>query len=290
MAMALEPQRTLPLQPDASSDSNHPSPAVKKSRPCPYKGVPVGAKWELTEEDTIALLQVMPNSRDKIMVRLGAYLGLRISELLSLQMSDVTDVQGRILEIITIPSVRLKGGKDTPPKVYERPEGHVRRCACRECKLFRQEIVPKPRRKPDDVQKWLSPEAQALVRTLLERLAKTCTGLEDRSRYLFESRKRAQDGRSRPVSRQQAWYVIKQAARTAQLQYLSRVGTHSLRKSFAMNILGQGGSMRDVMIGLGHRSQATSEHYCRHDSKQAFEAQRELAMKNSKYLSIGVAA
>jgi site-specific recombinase XerD len=87
-----------------------------------------------------------------------------------------------------------------------------------------------------------------------------------------------------------AWYRIKTAARAAQLQYLSRVGTHSLRKSFAMNILQQGGSMRDVMIGLNHRSQSTSEQYCRHDSKQAFEAQRELAMKNSKYLSIGVAA
>ena len=140
------------------------------------------------------------------------------------------------------------------------------------------------------MQKWLSPEAQGLVRALLDRLAPTRGGLEDRSRYLFESRKRDGNGQSRPISRQMAWWRIKTAARAAQLQYLSRVGTHSLRKSFAMNILNQGGSMRDVMIGLNHRSQATSEHYCRHDSKQAFEAQRELAMKNSKFLTIGVAA
>ena len=156
----------------------------------------------------MALLQAMPNSRDKIMVRLGAYLGLRISELLSLQISDVTDLRGAILEIIIIPSVRLKGGKDTPPKVYERPDGHAKRCFCRDCKLFRKELIPRPKRKPDDVQKWLSPEAQGLVRALLDRLAPTRGGLADRSRYLFESRKRDGNGQSRPISRQMAWWRI----------------------------------------------------------------------------------
>jgi integrase len=143
------------------------------------------------------------------------------------------------------------------------------------------------------VQKWLSPEAQALVQVLLDRLAQTRQGLADRTRYLFESRKsRVVDGvkYSRPISRQMAWYRIKTAARQAQLAYLSRRGTHSLRKTFSMNILNEGGTMRDVMIGLGHRSQATSERYCRHDSKQAFEDQRALAIKNSKYLTLGVAA
>ena len=196
----------------------------------------------------------MPNSRDKIMVRLGAYLGLRISELLSLQISDVTDVRRRYPRNHHDPECQIEGWERYAAESLRATGGACAKAAeCRDCKLFRKELFPKPRRKPDDVQKWLSPEAQGLVRALLDRLAPTRGGLEDRSRYLFESRKRDGNGQSRPISRQMAWWRIKTAARAAQLQYLSRVGTHSLRKSFAMNILGQGGSMRDVMIGLGHQ-------------------------------------
>jgi site-specific recombinase XerD len=283
-AGSIIPQRTLELEADT------PIPAVKPSK----KGIPIGAKWEFTEEEVLQLLKVMPNLRNRIMLRLGIYLGLRISELLSLTIADVTLDNGEIRDVVIIPSERLKGGKPSKPKVYERPEGHPDLCFCRDCQLYRGEIRPKPRRKPDDLKKYLSPSAQKLVRMLLDRLAKTRTGLTDRSRFLFESRKtrwhKTDPQRNRPISRQAAWEIIKSAAKRAHLQYISRAGTHSLRKSFAMNTLEVTGDMRKVMAGLGHRSQNTTEHYCRHDSKQMFEALRDASIRNSQFLEIGLVA
>jgi integrase len=258
----------------------------KRSR----KGLNGGSKWEFTEDEVQKLLKVLPNLRDQVMVRLGVYLGLRISELLSITVADCTEANGDIKDVLIIPSCRLKGGKEPKPKVYTRPEGHPDLCYCRECKLARGELQPKPRRKPDDMQKFLSPQAKRLIQRLLDRLAKTRTGLSDRSRYLFESRKRASDGHSRPVSRQQAWFAIKTAAKRAALPYLARIGTHSLRKSFAMNTLRATNDMRKVMAGLGHRAQMVTENYVRNNSRQMYEALQQAAMENSQYLEVGLVA
>jgi integrase len=275
----LTPQRTLPLEAPA------PKP-TKRSR----KGLNGGAKWQFTEAEVLQLLKVMTNLRDQIMLRLGIYLGLRISELLSLTIDDVLDEHGQVKDVLIIPSCRLKGGKEPKPKVYARPDGHPDLCFCRDCQLARGEIQPKPRRKPDDLKKFLSPQAKRLIQRLLDRLAKTRTGVSDRSRYLFESRKRAADGHSRPVSRQQAWFAIKTAAKRAALPYIARVGTHSLRKSYAMNTLRVTGDMRKVMAGLGHRSQQTTESYVRNDSREMYEALQQASMANSEYLEVGLVA
>jgi integrase len=273
----LEPQHTLAL---------HAPEPPKRSR----KGLNGGAKWQFTEAEVLQLLKVLHNLRDQIMLRLGIYLGLRISELLSLTIDDVLDAQGAVVDVLIVPSVRLKGGKEPKPKVYVKEDGHVDGCLCHNCQLVDGKIQPKPRRKPDDLKKFLSPQAKRLIQRLLDRLAKTRTGLSDRSRYLFESRKRAHDGHSRPVSRQQAWLTIKTAAIRAQLPYIARVGTHSLRKSFAMNTLRVTNDMRKVMAGLGHRSQQTTESYVRNDSREMYEALQQASMENSQYLEVGLVA
>jgi hypothetical protein len=52
-------------------------PAVNPSK----KGVNIGAKWEFTDAEISRLLDVLPHLRDRVMLRLGCYLGYRISEL-----------------------------------------------------------------------------------------------------------------------------------------------------------------------------------------------------------------
>ena len=197
---------------------------VKRS----HKGLNGGAKWQFTEAEVVKLLEVMTNLRDQVMLRLGIYLGLRISELLSLTTDDVLDADGLIKDVIVIPTVRLKGGKEPKPKVYERPEGDPDGCRCRDCKLWRGEIQPKPRRKPEDLPKWLSPQAKRLIQRLLDRLAKTpAPDPSNPARFLFESRKarakKTDPKINRPITRQQAWEVIKSAAKRAQLPYISEL-------------------------------------------------------------------
>jgi integrase len=233
---------------------------------------------------------VLPHLRDRVMLRLGCYLGYRISELLSLTLGDCLDDAGEIRDVIVMPSVRLKGGKPSKPKVYVREEGHEEgKCHCRNCELVEGKIQPKPRRPPEDLPKWLSPGAKALIRSWLDCLSKTWTGLTDRARFLFESRKR-RNGQSSQISRQQAWFVVKSAARKAGLEHLSRVGTHSFRKTGAMKILKVTNDMKKVQVFLGHRSQSTSEHYIRHDSREVFEAMRQASMTMFADLEAGAAA
>jgi integrase len=80
MALALEPQRTLPLE--------APTPQPK---PPSRKGIPTGAKWHFTNEQLTQLLPELRNPRDKAMVLVGAYVGFRISELLSWTLADVLE-------------------------------------------------------------------------------------------------------------------------------------------------------------------------------------------------------
>jgi len=128
-----------------------PIPAVKPSK----KGVNIGAKWEFTDAEITRLLDVLPHLRDRVMLRLGCYLGYRISELLSLTLGDCLDDAGEIRDVIVMPSVRLKGGKPSTPKVYVREEGHEEgHCHCRNCELVEGKIQPKPRRPPEDLPKW----------------------------------------------------------------------------------------------------------------------------------------
>jgi integrase len=75
--------------------------------------------------------------------------------------------------------------------------------------------------------------AQPFIQAQLDRLAKTRNGL-DPERYLYESRKRADDGSSKPISRQQAWHALQLAMKCAGMA-AKYFGTHSLRKTSAAN-------------------------------------------------------
>jgi integrase len=164
---------------------------------------------------------------DKAMVLVGAYVGFRISALLSWTLADVLETDGRIRDIVVVESKWLKGGHHVP-KAPTRPEGHPDLCCCPDGKRFRGELSPKTRRAPDDRAVFLSAGAKRALQSVIDALAKTRTGMSDRSRSVFERRKRDAYGNLRPVSRQQAWFLIKTAAKWAGLAHLERVGPHSL--------------------------------------------------------------
>lgn len=65
--------------------------------------------------------------------------------------------------------------------------------------------------------------------------------------------------RGRRLSRQSAWAVLQQAARTAGLDV--EVSPHSLRHSFATHLLDGGADLRVVQELLGHASVATTQIY-----------------------------
>ena len=221
MAMALDPQRTLPL----ASTPKRPS----------RKGIPTGAKWHFTNEQLTQLLPELRNRRDKAMLLVGAYVGFRISELLSWKLSDVLEEDDSLKDIIVIESKRLKGGRH----------------------------VAKPH----------SAGAKRALQPVIDALAKTRTGLTDRSRFVFESRKHTKDGGSKPISRQQAWFILKTAAKRSGLAHLERVGTHSLRKSAARRFLeASGKDMAKTAAFLGHRNPATTSAYILHDGFELFQA------------------
>jgi integrase len=258
MAMALDPQRTLPL----ASTPKRPS----------RKGIPTGAKWHFTNEQLTQLLPELRNRRDKAMLLVGAYVGFRISELLSWKLSDVLEEDDSLKDIIVIESKRLKGGRHVA-KPHVKPEGHPDHCYCPDCKRFRGELPTKTRRAPDDRAVFLSAGAKRALQPVIDALAKTRTGLTDRSRFVFESRKHTKDGGSKPISRQQAWFILKMAAKRSGLAHLERVGTHSLRKSAARRFLeASGKDMAKTAAFLGHRNPATTSAYILHDGFELFQA------------------
>lgn len=79
---------------------------------------------------------------------------------------------------------------------------------------------------------------------------------------LFPSRQRELDGTERPVARSQAHDLIKAVFAQAGIADDGRLGTHSLRKTFAKNAYLNGG--RDIMLlkrALGHADVSATQRY-----------------------------
>jgi integrase len=96
------PQRTLDLQ---SMSKPH------QKRRLGRKGIPTGAKWHFTNKHLTQLLSELRTIRDKAMVMVGAYVGFRISELLSWTLADVLDADGNIKHVIGTHSLRKSAAR-----------------------------------------------------------------------------------------------------------------------------------------------------------------------------------
>lgn len=129
--VALTPQRTL--------DLTTPLPPKRK------RGA-TGGKWSWSDDEIARMLKTS-GEFDRCLIGPGLAWGFRISELLSLRVSDVLTETGELRAVVTVPSNRLKGGK--PPKASAaskaKPVDHVDGCQCKLCTP-----KPKTRRKPDD--------------------------------------------------------------------------------------------------------------------------------------------
>jgi integrase len=90
---------------------------------------------------------------------------------------------------------------------------------------------------------------------------------------VFEPRKHTKDGGSKGISRQQAWFMIKMAARRADVAHLERIRTHALRKSAARRFLeASGNDMSKTAAFLGHRNPAMTSAYILHDGVELFQS------------------
>jgi integrase len=139
--------------------------------------------------------------RNKALFVVGHRTEFRISELLSLRMSDV-QAHGKILDSISVQRRHMKGGK------AGKTSGRT---------------VP------------LHPEARAALSVWLEVLQKRMGGTLAPDLPVFCSRvKDPTTGLKRPVSREQAWRVLKEAFNANELQ--GKLGTHAMRKTFANRV------------------------------------------------------
>lgn len=177
-----------------------------------------------SEVDCIATtLAAAGNYRDRLLLLLGANVGFRISELLSLTVGQLLTSAGEIAREVTIARARLKGGRG------------VHRRAVRS----RRVVLNEP--------------ARSAVADYLASLGRMPAAGE----FLFLSR----EGGNRPISRNQAHRVLLQACRASGVDP-TRVSTHTLRKSFARAVFEATGHdlLRTQRI-VGHSSPLVTARY-----------------------------
>jgi len=90
----------------------------------------------------------------------------------------------------------------------------------------------------------IAPEVRKMVRYL-------CSGMSDDD-FLFQSRNRDLDGKSKPISRQTAWSDMKAIQKMAGLKY--PIGCHTLRKTFGYHIYQQRHDVAWLQTWFGHSS------------------------------------
>ena len=91
--------------------------------------------------------------------------------------------------------------------------------------------------------------------------------------YLFASRKKDAQGRSKPISRQQAYTVLNKAAQRAGITY--PIGGHTLRKTFGLMHYQNGVDITRIMQILNHASPQITLAYIgitREEITEAYEA------------------
>ena len=167
--------------------------------------------------------------RDRCYFEMALQMGLRVSEMLSLTVGQVSQY-GKVVDEVSIKRKQMKGGKAV-------------RASGRTIPLF--------------------PETHPHILAWLVRLAGMLKVNDpkaiDPTTPLFLSRVRSKDGSPRAIARETAWRIIKAIARENELS--GKVGTHSTRKTLARKVYTWSNDIRVVQRILGHRSLASTEAY-----------------------------
>ncbi len=179
----------------------------------------------LTEPEERALLRVVRKlePRDRALVTGQLLTGFRISEVLSLTVGSVCR-DGHIASKIGIAPRNMKGGYGTT--------------------------------------RWVPvlPEFERALASLLHNLGRRYELSADLP--LFLSRQDDTDGNARAITRERAHKIVKEAFARAGITDDGRLGTHSLRKTFARKVYAHAG--KDLMVlkkALNHSSIAITQRY-----------------------------
>ena len=161
------------------------------------------------KEKILAMKKVLlSNPRDYLLFIMGINSGLRISDLLKIQVKDVIDDRGKLREFF---------------ETREKKSGKAKRFP-------------------------FSKNLQKALRDYLKDFA----GSPDE--FLFKSRKG-----DKAISPQHAWYLLSQAAKTVGIK--DRIGTHTLRKTFAYHAYQKGTDLSLLQNLLNHSSPSVTLRY-----------------------------
>ena len=108
---------------------------------------------------------------------------------------------------------------------------------------------------------------RALEKLMKERIEKNL--LTKPSDPLFPSRKRGPNGQYHPMGKKQVYRLVMKIFRRAKIENDGRLGTHSLRKTFAAKVYKLSGN--DLMVtrdALGHSSCSVTERYLESDREK----------------------
>jgi len=103
-------------------------------------------------------------------------------------------------------------------------------------------------------------------------------GWVDPRAFVFQSKRRAPKPEGRAISSRQALRILKGACVATNIA-ARLVGTHSLRKTFAMRLKGVLPSVVDIQAALGHTSLNATQRYLSSMPEDVFAAVRGIEFK-----------
>ncbi len=176
----------------------------------------------LSKDEVIKMIEVAQSSRDRLIVELLYGAGLRVSELVGLDVSDLNLSQS---------CVRCLG------------------------KGSKERIVPIGRQALECVQAYLKEgkDESASTAALPETKTKANRQFKQQIRPLFRDRA------GNRLSRLVVWQVVKRLAKNAGVE--KSLSPHTLRHSFATHLIENGADLRSVQELLGHANIVTTQLY-----------------------------
>jgi len=196
----------------------------------------MAGRRSLTALEERLLLSVVRelNPRDRALITLQWFSGFRIHEVLSLTLGDVFR-HGRVIEQIGVAPRHLKGKR-----------GRTRWVP----------VLPEMRRALESLLAWFALRYEF-----------------DPQLPLFLSRENGEEGGARALSTESARRILHRAFRAAGIENDGRLGTHSLRKTFARKVYeASGHNLIVVKSALHHRDVSVTQAYLEPDEQEVLRA------------------
>ena len=221
----------------------------------------------LTPQEVLAIIEAAIEPREVTMLELLYSSGLRVSELIGLNMSDLNLPQGYLKclgkgskeRIVPIGSKAL-GALETYINLQEKRKRDI---AVAKVRAQLERKGPGRPRKTTDVQSDASANSLNLPGTRRRKVVHDMTPL-------------FQDEKGQRLSRLVVWQIIKRLAKKAGIS--KDISPHTFRHSFATHLLENGADLRAVQELLGHANLVTTQlytHVSRAHLKSAYQSAQE---------------